>query len=261
MTPLPYFVALASEGRMISCKQWFEACQSYTPAGLFEGLIRYDTRISRDSNAIWGDKSPAYTKYLPLLKAHFPSAVFVHIIRDVRDHCLSCHHAWGLNMLRAAQRWVDTIQDAKAAAQHFPDDYIEVHYESLLDDHEGQLRRICAFLNIPFDTSMLRLEKPVEPVGSAKGMETVLQNNKQKYKNLMNPRLQRKIEKIAGELLEHLGYSITFRCSPQRVPGSKMLLYRVTDRISMERKRLKTNGFIGTFKLFIGFRKLGRFLR
>ena len=37
----------------------------------------------------WGDKTPLYMQHLPLLERLFPSARFVHLIRDGRDAALS----------------------------------------------------------------------------------------------------------------------------------------------------------------------------
>ena len=37
----------------------------------------------------WGDKTPLYMQYLPLLEALFPTALYVHLIRDGRDAALS----------------------------------------------------------------------------------------------------------------------------------------------------------------------------
>ena len=39
--------------------------------------------------ARWGDKTPLYMQYLPLLERLFPDARFVHLIRDGRDAALS----------------------------------------------------------------------------------------------------------------------------------------------------------------------------
>ncbi|MBA2741619.1 MAG: sulfotransferase, partial [Actinobacteria bacterium] len=36
----------------------------------------------------WGDKTPAYMRYLPLLDRLFPDALYVHLIRDGRDCAL-----------------------------------------------------------------------------------------------------------------------------------------------------------------------------
>ena len=37
----------------------------------------------------WGDKTPLYMQYLPLLEALFPTALYVHLVRDGRDAALS----------------------------------------------------------------------------------------------------------------------------------------------------------------------------
>ena len=84
---------------------------------------------------IWGDKTPNYLLYLPLLKTLFPKAKFVHIIRDVRDYCLSINAAWQKNPYRAAQRWHDSIKKCRKDGKTLPQgDYMEINYEALIDD-------------------------------------------------------------------------------------------------------------------------------
>ena len=112
---LPYFMNLRNYDRLVADQSWYDACPDYTAAGVFEALIRLETGATVDTDKVWGDKSPSYTRHLGLLQDHFPSARFVHIVRDVRDYCLSNNRAWGKNMIRAAQRWTDDVAAACAA--------------------------------------------------------------------------------------------------------------------------------------------------
>ena len=128
MLSAPYFICYRRDGKLIDADLWFEWCHNFSPAGVFEALVRHDAGVEFTSDHIWGDKSPSYTTNMTLLKHHFPDAKFVHIIRDVRDYCLSINRAWGKHMLRAAQRWVYGVEGAISAAQAFPADCMQLRY-------------------------------------------------------------------------------------------------------------------------------------
>ena len=88
-------------------ESWFQGITKWDYAGVVEA---YYKQYAENKHAqIWGDKTPGYLSHIPLLKRLYPQAKFIHIIRDVRDYCLSIHKAWNKNILRAAQRWSDDI--------------------------------------------------------------------------------------------------------------------------------------------------------
>jgi hypothetical protein len=209
ITRLPYFMYRADNGSMLDVQEWHDACREYTPAGVFEALVRLDNNIPFDSYSIWGDKSPSYINHLNIINFLYPNARIIHIIRDVRDYCLSINKAWGKDMLRAAQRWADDIDAARATSKESGANYMEVHYEELLSDTESVLRQICTFLGIDFDPVMLTLDKPSENIGDAAGMSHVISDNLNKFLKTMNPRLLTRIEALAGETLTACGYKLT----------------------------------------------------
>ena len=88
-----------------------------------------------------------------LLWACYPEASFIHLIRDGRDvtsSMLAAGKSWGGSWAPdsahvCASEWVDAIQHCR---QNRPSDirYLEVRYESLLDEGPGQLARIFDFI-------------------------------------------------------------------------------------------------------------------
>ena len=49
----------------------------------------FETYAAEHGKERWGDKTPLYMQYLPLLERLFPDARFVHLVRDGRDAALS----------------------------------------------------------------------------------------------------------------------------------------------------------------------------
>lgn len=106
-----------------------------------------------------GEKTPIHERHVERIRALFPGAKFLHIYRDPRDTVASLKRMpWAAGQSarrisrRCAQtyetmtRWRGTLGDAAVC---------EVRYESLVEDTEGVLRGVCAFLGEPFDAAML----------------------------------------------------------------------------------------------------------
>jgi hypothetical protein len=188
---------------------------------------------------------------LPLLKEVFPKALFIHIIRDVRDYCLSINKAWGKNMIRAAQRWTDSLQKVRRDTKRFSKDYYEVKYEILLEKPEVVLRAICAFLDLRFDTKMLRLSQPSENFGDAKGRKEVVRDNKDKYLEVMKPSLRKQIEAITEPMLRSCGYHLDDTYQQFRVSTARMFCYQTIDGLNLIRSEMKTRGIIGAMRFHL----------
>jgi hypothetical protein len=247
---LPYFINLQAENRLVDEHEWFQACRDYSTAGVFEALLRLEVGAPRGSGRVWVDKSPSYTRHVGLLKTHFPDARFVHIVRDVRDYCLSIHNAWGKNMFRAAQRWTEDVAGARRAGERFANDFLEVRYEDLLRDPRVVVERVCDLLEIEFHEDMTRLSRPTEWVGDARTAE-IKSDNVEKYVERMGARTRRKIEAIAGGLLVSLGYPVdggSVGAKPARVGKVRMLVYQIYDAISLFRSSVRERGFFGAVR-------------
>ena len=104
----------------------------------------------------WGDKTPHYTRKMPLIERVLPEARFIHLIRDGRDVALSLMevHFGPEDVLSAAERWTSWIAKARRHAQRV-DHYLELRYEDLVADPETLLRQICDFVDLPWDAAML----------------------------------------------------------------------------------------------------------
>ena len=249
----PYFNYRArSYSNIISCRTWFDMCQNFNLGEIFEALIRHDANAPFGSKIIWGDKSPSYILHLKLLHSIYPNAKFIHIIRDVRDYCLSINKAWGKNIFRAAQRWNDDTMKCTSDSKSIPyNSYIQIRYEDLLDNTKKELANICDFLSIDFDKGMLTLSKQTENIGDAKGYLEIVSSNKEKYKSKMSISIQRKIEQIAFESLINFKYDISHETKLRRVPYVQMKLYQLFDIINLLRFRIRERGLIETLKFFL----------
>lgn len=113
----------------------------------------------RQGKERWGDKTPAYMLSIQRIGRTLPESRFIHLIRDGRDVALS-QTARALNEqpppAEQAARWVKRIRKARdqAATLKGPR-YVEARYEDLVREPEATLRRICEFVELPWDEGML----------------------------------------------------------------------------------------------------------
>ena len=113
------------------------------------------TRSARASRA--GATSPPRTCAGCARIAVLPEARFVHLIRDGRDVALSLIEVeWGPSTDRrggAASGW--TGSSGPGVQSRRVEHYLEVRYEELVGDPEPVLRRVCAFVELDFEPSVL----------------------------------------------------------------------------------------------------------
>ena len=169
-------------------------------------LIRHDANVPDD--AIWGDKSPSYLRHIESIRAIYPTAKFIHLIRDARDYVLSLEKAFGKNKLRAAQRWNDAIVLAKKEGERLGTDFIEVRYEDLVDTPEKEARRLCTFLQPEFESGMTALQRATENIGDTRGSQQIVAGNYGKYTAQMNSEELRSVEAYCAEGLTLMGYTV-----------------------------------------------------
>lgn len=223
-----------------SWEEWHQRCANGSLPAVFEALIRIDTGMG--DGGIWGDKSPGYIRHIDLIRHHFPQARIIHIVRDVRDYCLSIQKAWGKDPLRAAQRWVDAIE----AIENQP--LLRIRYEDLLEDPKTELSRVCDYLDIEFEESMLHLTQVTENLGDTRGKVGIQTQNRGKYLDVMAPKLRRRIESLSAPTLVRLGYPVEGHPTLRRLSPRRMALGQAYDGFQLVRSDVALRGWLGAIR-------------
>jgi hypothetical protein len=233
----PYFVRRRRNARPFSWEEWRNWCVGFDASGLFEGFVRYETDTPRDSDVMWGDKSPAYVRHIGLLLGNFPNARVIHIVRDVRDYCASVRKAWNKDIRRAAYQWRRDVFDAHLACGARPKQCIELRYEDLLHSPHSQMRKLCEFLGLRYSESMTRLEKPAEELGYATGQVEIVTGNFGKFAERLTPREIKDIESLAFDTMSILGLRPVYAQAQRTMSTAEQKLRRIKDGV-----RLVTHG-------------------
>ena len=216
----------------------------------------FDLHGAAKGKPLVGDKTPHYVRSLPTLHALWPQARFVHIVRDGRDVCLSVGN-WPKVVERggavarfshyerdpvaiAALWWEWQVRLGREAGSGFgPHRYMEISYESLVDDPTAACRALCTFLDVPYDERMLAFHEGRtrdDPGLDAKQAWRPVTRGLRDWRNDMPAGAVERFEAASGELLEELGYA---RAAPS--PGGEAVeraaLARRSFARDVERKR------------------------
>ncbi len=168
-----------------------------------------EKRLDEKQAQIWGDKSPNLQFYLSDIQLLFPDTKIIHIVRDGRATALSNSKRAYQNILLAAKDWVDgNVVGFVNQKLIGTDRYLILKYEDLLSEPESTARRLCDFLEIPFDSKMLEMEEGATDDSYVKSTFDTSKINQ--FKKEISPSTLRKIERIQGPLLKKMGYELQF---------------------------------------------------
>lgn len=151
------------------------------------------------------ERSPGHAKSVDVIAAVYPDARLINIVRDGRDVARSLvARDWGPDSVaEAAREWRDSILDARS---HAPaGKYLEVGYESLLNDLEGGVRRIYDWLELPHDDAVVEATLAVaRKPANEDPKDPRIQSGK--WRDHFTDADVEAFEAEAGELMEELGY-------------------------------------------------------
>jgi hypothetical protein len=250
---LPFFVYRNAANQSVDCESWYGNCREFTPAGVFEALMRTCLALGDRDGTIWGDKSPSYLTHLPLLRELYPRAKFVHIIRDVRDYCLSMNKAWGKSIFRAAQRWSDDVASCRTDGAGLGNHYLEIRYEDLLAASAQTVGRVCDFIGIPYRAALLEIPASVEAVGDARGKAGILRSNVRKFESRLDARTRSRLEAIAGETLRAAGYDCAYTGKTQRIGPLTLRCMQAMDGLHLLAAEARQRGVFGGSRFLLRY--------
>lgn len=134
----------------------------------------------------------------------WPDARFIHLVRDGRDVARSrIQRGWAGNGWVGVSTWVDVeelwdrTRDRLRAEQVF-----ELRYEDFIADPEAHLRRLCDFMEVPYDAAMFDY---------AKTSTYAMPDPKlvQQWRRKAGEHEVRLIEARAASMLERRGYELS----------------------------------------------------
>jgi len=188
----------------------------------FSDVVRgiYELGMRRAGKVMWGDKTPRYVLYLPLLIKLFPQARIIHLVRDGRDVALSYlgFDSGPTTVRDAARYWRYMAGVGRHFHKERPDvPYIEVRYEDLVLEPEAGIKEICRFLDIQYEPAMVDFQaghkRPTEKdsFGHELVGRPVTAGRVGRWRKEMTERDVVVFEALAGRRLQDFGYATATR--------------------------------------------------
>ena len=182
-------------------------------------LDRLYYRQTRAFNAErWGDKTPSYVRFIPQINQIFPTAQFIHVIRDGRDSALSAQQKWGsqrwyMDNYYLLKNWQRHVQAGLQAGRDLDAGrYFEISYETLVQYPHETIEQVCEFLGEDFHPDLLDHTKLAQAVIGPDGHTEVRQpintNSVGRWQQEMTVFDRKMANRLIGETLEAMGYTL-----------------------------------------------------
>lgn len=174
---------------------------------------------TRSEGKRWIDSTPTYTMMAHDLALMFPSAQFLHIIRDGRAVVNSMINSgfadrFATDFKFACEMWVDYVKRGRSFQQSHMDRTMEVRLERLVEDPIIQFSRVLEFLNVETDNAPADFFR-TNRINSSYGNTSLADMRNPKTESVIpkspwdNWSEKRKLlfREIAGPTMSELGYS------------------------------------------------------
>lgn len=202
------------------------ACLAAVPqAGKQDTLLKlrdFYLHIAAESRAIdpakphFTDKMPLNENLMGLIRLLFPSSPIIHVVRHPLDVVLSCYanqlsHGDGcaLSLDTLAYHFIETWKLVDHYLAEMDLHYTRIHYENLLGNPEGEMRRLLEFVGEEWDPRCLDFHKSerVTRTASYAQVSQPLYRSSQERWRLYRKHLEPVIPVLAP-LIERLGYRV-----------------------------------------------------
>lgn len=184
--------------------------------------LEYPSPFLKSTIQVIGDKNPPYSIYIDILLDIFPTAKFIHIVRDYRPNIVS-NRKWFLrkNVASLACKWVAFNRQVEKHKRLFPTQFYTINYEDLARQPQESLKAITVFLGVPYDDNMLHYYKKsksykvegrkLDLKSDLKGIHEKLASpvtakNLDAWRNELTEKELRMADYIAGDFGEQYGY-------------------------------------------------------
>jgi hypothetical protein len=165
----------------------------------------------------WLEDSPWDVLHMDEIKRTIPGALVIHIIRDGRDVALSLlKQGWirpfpwekDKGLVASAVFWEWLVRQGRADSARMAPDYLEIHYEDLVDNPQPTLDKIGSYIGHKLDHEQIKRVG----IGSVSHPNTSFAGSKSftgRWKKQLSAADLRSLEETIGGTLRELGYELS----------------------------------------------------
>lgn len=181
------------------------------PSDVFAALLR--AYADHTGASVSGEKTPDHLAHVPEMAERFPGARFVAITRDLRDVYLSQKPmTWNRDtIVETAWTWRRYAEKVQTYRSAFAGRFYDLRYEDLLTRPADELKALCTFLDVPFETGMLAFHEKTNDVLSAEPWKHNTRHpldpsNREKWRDRLPPARRWIIQTVASSAMHAFGY-------------------------------------------------------
>ena len=175
-----------------------------------ERYFELSSRSRRTERAFFTDKNPGNWRFIGLIHCMLPNAKIVDVRRNPMDCCFANytrHYRNGLNYSYSQTEMGHHYRDYVATMRHFdevlPGRIHRVIHDDLVEDLDGEVRRLLDYIGVPFEENCLRFfetERAVHTPSSEQVRQPINRKGFGRWRNY---------EPWLGEMKEALGQTLS----------------------------------------------------
>lgn len=164
---------------------------------------------------IVGEKTPKHVLHMEALLQFFPSARFIHIVRDPRAVVTSWQHVpWSTGSLTGDVRvWRRYVAKVRYCSPAVASAVFTLHYEQLVSQPEKILHDLCSFLDLKYHPKMMdytqrgsQLVNITREPWKANARKPLIHTKLDHWKKVLSSSTIIKVEAAAGSEMTYFGY-------------------------------------------------------
>jgi len=167
------------------------------------------------------DKTPRYYLIIPQIAAVFPEARFIFLFRNPLHVLSSIIRTWLHGRMRLESHYIDLYEGPRLLAEGYrqlKEKSVRINYEDIIEDPEGRLKEVFAYLELEFDPFLLDSFHDLNlagRMGDPTGVNEYRRIDRSpldKWKEVLNSRFRKKyalryLARIGADTLETFGFS------------------------------------------------------
>lgn len=187
--------------------------------------LAYQSVYDKQQIQLIGDKNPYYSLYINRIHKLFPEAKIIHLTRDYRDNYLSLINVnFEVPIVPlVVYRWKFAWRLANILKKQHPGLVYQLRYEDLAANPEAEFGKLCSYLNLEFDPSVMKFyEKKPEVEKAYAGsndiniihkslLNPISTTRMNLWKTEMSPKQIRTADMVAGKTGRLAGYEPEFQ--------------------------------------------------